>query len=423
MIEVKKMLEDEKYREQCFDILHEMSVKEYRDILENPAYEGIPFAKSFFHVHTDMGSPMDAVLTVKQYYEKAALYGCRTMTVTDHGSMYGVVPLDNLITEKNKHRPEERKIYLGIGCELYVANSIEKHCARRHLCIYVKDAAGYEALCHLITQSQYRLMVAGGLQYPCVSEEMLEKYIGPGSSGHGHVILTSACIGGVVSAVAAENIRNTEDLKNKRSEYTRLSSLLDAMESSIKENGKVASDIQKQVNAVMKTYTDRDMFAAHISRLKANISNLEGIVFEPKDTEMVMEKEVLKYDRLAGHGNWYAELQYHGIPEEKRLMPILAKVAQQHRIPLIAANDAHMDTADDCELRKYLNAMRFGSKWKEAATGDEQLYLKTDRELYQSLCKIVDPDTAFESMLGRDHVARQMQFKLKKETHYPKYYE
>ena len=45
---------------------------------------------------------------------------------------------------------------------------------------------------------------------------------------------------------------------------------------------------------------------------------------------------------------FFIELQYHGLPDEAYVMPILVELARQENVPLIAANDAHMkDNSDD----------------------------------------------------------------------------
>lgn len=68
---------------------------------------------------------------------------------------------------------------------------------------------GYRALTRMVTASNERILVIktydGDLSYPCISKKILEKYVGPGSDGHGHVILTSACVGGVLSGMSFAN--------------------------------------------------------------------------------------------------------------------------------------------------------------------------------------------------------------------------
>lgn len=386
---IDKMKSDASYRAQahkCFDAL---SPDQYRVFLEDNSWYGVPYARSFFHIHSDLGSPMDSVLTVRAYQKRAMDYGVSFLSLTDHGTMYGLVPLDDLSAKANKEN--DRQQMLCVGCELYVCEDVEHRGLRKHLCAYALDETGYEVLCHIVTQSQYRIIQTGNIQYPCVSFAMLENYMGPGKDGHGHIALTSACIGGVVLAQAVSNER---------------------MKAKIEQDTK---DI-----AEMKNTSDS---SRAIQKKEADIEKAKNAIVPGADAESAFETELLKYDALAGHGLWYAEMQYHGIGLEKKFMPVLADIAKRHQIPLLAANDAHMLSKSDCELRKYLNSMRFGNEWSPKQEGDEELYLKTDPELYAALRKILPGDLAFEAMLGREDLAKKFSFHYAKKERFPKYHE
>ena len=385
---IQRMKTDEDYRVAMQQYLDELAPDQYRAFLEDDSWAGVPYARSFFHVHSDLGSPMDSVLTVRAYHERAQTYGASFLSLTDHGTMYGLVPLDDLITKGNKGN--EREKTLCVGCELYVCEDVEHRGLRKHLCAYALDETGYEVLCHLVTQSQYRIIQTGNIQHPCVSFSMLEKYMGPGAEGHGHIALTSACIGGVVLAQAVFNERMKE---------------------------KIAQDTE-EIRKMKDTENNRS-----IQKKEADIEKAKNAIVPDADTEIAFEKDLLRYDALAGHGLWDAEMQYHGIGLEKKYMPVLATIAKKHQIPLLAANDAHMLSKSDCELRKYLNSMRFGNEWSPKQEGDEELYLKTDPELYAALRRILPGDLAFEAMMGRDDLAKKFSFHYTKKERFPKYHE
>ena len=101
-------------------------------------------------------------------------------------------------------------------------------------------------------------------------------------------------------------------------------------------------------------------------------------------------------------------------------MQHMAQIAEQLDIPVVAANDAHMELRSDLELRKLINSLRF-NKYEEAQEGDSELYLKSDIELFRMLSKAVTPDYAFKAMLGRQQLAEQCCFELKKVPNYPQY--
>lgn len=92
----------------------------------------------------------------------------------------------------------------------------------------------------------------------------------------------------------------------------------------------------------------------------------ESIV-DDNNVEDAFKKEMLYYENLAGKGNWFIEMQFHGVANEKKYMHVLAKLANELDMPLVAANDAHMSTRDKVMARKIVNGLRFdtkGSRWE-----------------------------------------------------------
>ena len=423
---VKEMKESITERQKHFDGLHDCSPEEYRKILTSPEFEGLPFARSYFHMHTDKGSPKDASLTTKQYVKRAAEYGARVLTVTDHGSMYGIPFLEDSMAKffdkrKNNGNDLFQKQYIGVGCEFYVCEDINvPHTDRRHLIMYALDDAGYETLCRLVTESNYRIATSrGGQTYPCINKELLLRYVSRGSIGHGHVILTSACIGGVIAAIAFQNENNQAEMEATGKAIMDLqASVMIYKREHPEANGQ--SIITDPGTGKVITIKDAE---EKINQLTEKLNSLTQIAFDPSEMKSIFTQEVRWYDELAGHGNWYMEMQNHGISTEQIYMPMLAQIAHEQNIPLVAANDCHMLNKEDAEVRAYLNAMRFGGQWKGMKQGDDQLYMKTDRELFQWLRMILSEDDAFAAMMGRDEIARRMTFVMKKANHYPKYYE
>lgn len=454
----------------------------YYGFLKIKGNERYNLAKYFLHTHTDYGSPKDSILTVKKYVSTACEMGARAIAVSDHGTMYAVQPLYNECKEKG--------LKLIVGVEFYVCDTVEdknrkKH-TRLHLCGYAKNKEGYLALSRLITESNERMIVIhtqdGDLTYPCISKKLLETYIGPDSKGHGNVILTSACVGGVLSGIsfANETLRmNIEDLENKISihkdavnkfifaenalqraeaeklhlaeitgkNYTKRINALKrnpdpeeekriAMEKEesqqaaarikelagvIKQAKTMKTESQKILDAASKVkYCELKYFQKFIENEEREVKKLNEELVPEEHLMESFEREAVWYDNLAGHGNWYIELQYHKIPIEKKLMPYLVKVARKYNIPLVAANDAHMATRDDAIIRKYINSLRF-NKWEALETGDDEMYLKDDVSLFHSLISCVDEEAAWEAMENREKIVEACNLELKKENNYPKY--
>lgn len=137
-------------------------------------------------------------------------------------------------------------------------------------------------------------------------------------------------------------------------------------------------------------------------------------------SEMIKEAAWLR-DTFAP-SDFYMELQYHGMKEEKYAMPILAEIARDLNIPVVAANDAHIPTnsGDDILARQIIRSTRF-DKWEEATAADKEMYVKSPEELAEALSKILPEDIVAKAMENTGKIADECNVELKKENHYPKF--
>ena len=62
-----------------------------------------------------------------------------------------------------------------------------------------------------------------------------------------------------------------------------------------------------------------------------------------------------KYDYIFGHGNYYIELQNHGIDEEFTIEAGLRRIAAELDIPLTVANDVHFCRKEDEHKRNLIS--------------------------------------------------------------------
>ena len=63
-----------------------------------------------------------------------------------------------------------------------------------------------------------------------------------------------------------------------------------------------------------------------------------------------MKKEknaALHYEQIFGKGNFFLELQDHGIPEQRTVNQQLMRLSQEIGIDLVATNDVHYTYAED----------------------------------------------------------------------------
>ncbi|MDR1785692.1 MAG: DNA polymerase III subunit alpha [Spirochaetaceae bacterium] len=66
------------------------------------------------------------------------------------------------------------------------------------------------------------------------------------------------------------------------------------------------------------------------------------------------EEMVLQYKALFGEGNFYIELQNHGLPDQRRAAPMLIALARKTGVPMVVTNDIHYVNKDDAEAHDIL---------------------------------------------------------------------
>ena len=92
----------------------------------------------------------------------------------------------------------------------------------------------------------------------------------------------------------------------------------------------------------------------------------------------------LRYQQIFGEGNFFLELQDHGIPEQKLVNQQLLRMSQETGIELVATNDVHYTNAEDAEPHDILLCLQTG---KKLADEDRmryeggQYYVKSEEEM------------------------------------------
>ena len=81
----------------------------------------------------------------------------------------------------------------------------------------------------------------------------------------------------------------------------------------------------------------------------------KGMYEEAKD-------RALEYQEIFGKGNYFLELQDHGIPDQQLVNQQLMKLSQETGIELVATNDVHYTYADDAKAHDILLCIQTGKK-------------------------------------------------------------
>ncbi|HEX3039567.1 MAG TPA: PHP domain-containing protein, partial [Caproiciproducens sp.] len=66
------------------------------------------------------------------------------------------------------------------------------------------------------------------------------------------------------------------------------------------------------------------------------------------------KQAALRYQSIFGEGNFYLELQDHGIREQQRVNPSIIRLAQETGIPLVVTNDCHYISPEDSKMHHIL---------------------------------------------------------------------
>ena len=74
------------------------------------------------------------------------------------------------------------------------------------------------------------------------------------------------------------------------------------------------------------------------------------------------KKSALKYEKVFGKGNYFLELQDHGLPDQKIVNQALMRMSQELDIPLVATNDIHYTYAQDVKPHDILLCIQTGKK-------------------------------------------------------------
>ena len=103
----------------------------------------------------------------------------------------------------------------------------------------------------------------------------------------------------------------------------------------------------------------------------------KGLVDEAKKT-------ALKYQDCFGKGNYFLELQDHGLPEQKLVNTTLLQMSRELDIPMVVTNDVHYTYADDVKPHDILLCLQTGKKLSDEDRmryEGGQYYVKSEEEM------------------------------------------
>ncbi|WP_108022089.1 DNA polymerase III subunit alpha [Melghirimyces profundicolus] len=135
-----------------------------------------------------------------------------------------------------------------------------------------------------------------------------------------------------------------------------------------------------------KPRVDKELLRRHHRGLIATSACLAGEI-----PQAILEDNFGKARRLAeeyreifGEGNFFLELQDHGIPEQQKVNRHLISLARERNLPLVATNDLHYVDREDHEMQDCLLCIGTNRKLDEEDRmrfPADEFYLKSAREM------------------------------------------
>lgn len=101
----------------------------------------------------------------------------------------------------------------------------------------------------------------------------------------------------------------------------------------------------------------------------------------------------LEHQEIFGEGNFYLELQDHGIIEQKRVNLDLDRIHKETGIPLVATNDVHFTNKEDFKVHDVLLCIQTGAtinQEKRMRFPNDQFYIKSPEEMEELFSKYDD---------------------------------
>lgn len=172
-----------------------------------------------------------------------------------------------------------------------------------------------------------------------------------------------------------------------------------------------------------KPRIDKELLAKHSEGIIALSACLSGVPSSLLLTDKFDEaaRQAKEFEEILGRGNYYLEVQNHGLEEEVRtVIPGMIELSKRTGIPLVATNDCHYLMQDDWEAHDILVCIgagktvseKRGLKYKEG-----EFYFRSAKEMWLIFGKDLP-----EALLNTVAIAEMCDLQLPKgQNHLPKY--
>jgi DNA polymerase-3 subunit alpha len=136
-----------------------------------------------------------------------------------------------------------------------------------------------------------------------------------------------------------------------------------------------------------KPRIDKDLLSRHSKGLIALSACLRGDINETllADKYAEAKKMAYEYTDLFGPKNFFLELQDHGLEQDKRLLPLVNRLAADTDIPLVVTNDSHYLRHADARAHEVMLCIQTGKTMSDPNRmrfEQSAFYLKSREEMF-----------------------------------------
>ncbi len=128
-----------------------------------------------------------------------------------------------------------------------------------------------------------------------------------------------------------------------------------------------------------------------------------------------------RFVEIFGRENYFVEIQDHGIPEQRKIIPGLLKLAEEFNLKIICTNDVHYVNAKDAGPHDAMLCIQTGAKIGDADRmrfSGTQFYLKSREEMAQIFAEV--PESVTNTQLVAEMCELSIPFPKGSER-YPRY--
>ncbi|MDX2042436.1 MAG: DNA polymerase III subunit alpha [Acidobacteriota bacterium] len=149
-----------------------------------------------------------------------------------------------------------------------------------------------------------------------------------------------------------------------------------------------------------KPRIDKELLAKHSEGLIGLSACISGVppYLLLRDKFEEAAKETLEFQDIFGKGNYYLEIQEHGLDAQRRVRKPMVELSKKTGVPIVATNDSHYLMPDDVKAHEMLLCIGRGKAYdpKFLTYGQPGFYVKSAEEMWQVFGE--EPDLLFRTL-------------------------